>query len=190
MKEKKLVYGVGINDADYVTRTSSWTCPFFRKWKDMLARCYSEYENTRHPTYLECYVVDEWLYFSRFKLWMEQQDWQGKALDKDILVRGNKEYGPSTCVFVSAQLNGFLVEKVSGDLPVGASILRGKFQSRCAEFGKGQKYLGVFDTAIEAHKAWLFFKLEQAYILAAQQTDKRVAKALIDRYENYKLEEE
>lgn len=186
MKEKKLVYGVGINDADYVTRTSSWTCPFFRKWKDMLARCYSEYENIRQPTYLECYVVDEWLYFSKFKSWMGKQDWQNNVLDKDLLVRGNKVYGPDTCVFVSAQLNGFLVEKKNADLPVGASVHKRKFQSRCAELGKEQKYLGLFDTAEEAHQAWLAFKLEQAYKLSVQQTDKRVAKALIDRYENYK----
>lgn len=41
------------------------------------------------------------------------------------------------------------------------------------------------ETAELAHKAWLQYKLEQARILATKQTDVRVAKALIDRYENY-----
>lgn len=51
MKEKKLVFGVGINDADYNVyktgivdgkQTVLWICPFYRKWKDMMMRCYSE----------------------------------------------------------------------------------------------------------------------------------------------------
>ena len=56
----------------------------------------------------------------------------------------------------------------------GTSLLSGKRES-----------LGLFSTAEDAHKAWLAHKLEKAYILAAEQLDERVAKALIDRYENY-----
>lgn len=186
MKNKKLVYGVGINDANYVTRTSSWTCPFFRKWKDMLCRCYSEYENNRHQSYAACYVIEDWKYFIRFKSWMEKQDWEGKQLDKDLLVVNNKEYGPNTCVFVDSIVNGFITEKTNQELPVGVSKHKDKYQARCATLGKGQKYLGIYDTSEEAHSAWLKFKIDQAYILAEQQTDERVGKALIDRYENYK----
>lgn len=47
-------------------------------------------------------------------------------------------------------------------------------------------YLGAFKDPDSAHAAWLSYKLEQAKILAAQQTDERVAKALVARYENYK----
>lgn len=185
MKEKKLVYGVGINDADYITRTSFWTCPFFRKWKDMLCRCYSEYEQKRSPTYLGCYVVTDWLYFSKFKLWMESQPREGNVLDKDILVPGNKVYSPDTCVFVSTVTNGFIVEKSKSGLIVGVSKHKDKYQARCGDSQGEQKYLGVYETPELAHKAWLQYKLEQARILATKQTDVRVAKALIDRYENY-----
>jgi len=56
----------------------------------------------------------------------------------------------------------------------------------CRVLGKnGNEYLGKFDTPEEAHRAWLRFKLVQAHILAAEQTDERVANALVDRYENY-----
>ena len=50
MKPKKLIYGVGINDADYVVkkweeagyingkrkRKQVWMCPYYRVWADML----------------------------------------------------------------------------------------------------------------------------------------------------------
>ena len=41
------------------------------------------------------------------------------------------------------------------------------------------------DCPNEAHKAWLKRKQELAILLAAEQTDDRVAKAIIDRYMNY-----
>jgi hypothetical protein len=47
------------------------------------------------------------------------------------------------------------------------------------------KHLGCFATPEEAHQAWLTAKLEQSMLLASEQTDPRVAKSLIERYENY-----
>ena len=49
---------------------------------------------------------------------------------------------------------------------------------------KKQENLGYFTCELEAHQAWLKRKLELA-ALAAEQTDERVAKALIERYTNY-----
>lgn len=50
----KLVYGVGVNDADYVVSPiisgKRHICPFSIKWKDMLARCYSEKTIKANPT--------------------------------------------------------------------------------------------------------------------------------------------
>ena len=77
----------------------------------MLQRCYSESHLVRQPTYKGCSVCEEWLTFSNFKSWMEQQDWEGKQLDKDLLVYKNKIYSPETCVFVSSVINSFFVEK-------------------------------------------------------------------------------
>lgn len=135
-----------------------------------------------------CFVADEWLYFSRFKAWMETQDWQGKQLDKDILVQGNKVYSADFCVFVDKKVNTFITEKKSnkGEFPAGVDFHKGKYRSqgRSVQTGK-QEHLGCYDTPEEAHQVWLNFKLQQAVILADQQTDERVAKALIDRYENY-----
>jgi hypothetical protein len=118
---------------------------------------------------------------------MEQQDWKGKQLDKDLLVHGNKTYGPEHCVFVSEQVNKFMNERTSarGEWPIGVVWHKGKsrFQSMCCNpFTKKSDYLGLFTCPNEAHQAWLKRKRELAHELAALQTDTRVAKALIDRY--------
>ena len=200
----KLVYGVGINDADYVVQVKEtvgyvdgrqkqrliWICPYYRAWKDMLKRCYSTKYQERNPTYKDCSVSEEWLTFSVFKSWMEEQDWEGKQLDKDILFKGNKEYSADTCVFVTNMVNTFTLDcgASRGEYLIGVCWDKRdcKFQSRCRHpFTKRSEHLGYFNCPQEAHKAWLKRKLELAHLLAEEQTDERVAKALIERYTNY-----
>lgn len=202
MKTRKLVYGVGINDADYVVRKNEtievngkqkqkmvWICPFYQAWENMLKRCYSaKYQETR-PTYKGCSVSDDWLRFSNFKSWMEAQNWEGKQLDKDLLFEGNKIYSAETCVFVTQAVNKFTIDSGAsrGEWLIGVYWVKGsgKFKTSCRNpFTKKLEYLGLFTSELEAHKAWLKRKLELARLLAAEQTDERVAKALIERYTN------
>lgn len=196
----KLVYGVGVNDADYTTskeivvdgkRKVVWTCPFYKRWQGMLERCYSKKFHIKNTTYVNCLAAAEWHYFMTFKAWMETQDWEGKHLDKDILLLGNKIYGPDACVFIDQKVNGFLNERQNdrGEWPIGVTFHKRdrKFHAQGYDVMTGKrKSLGYYDDPQEAHSAWLSNKLEQAKILASQQTDKRVAEALIKRYENYK----
>lgn len=199
-KRYKLVHGVGINDADYNVyeygsaldgiRKCIWSCPFYTTWRSMLARCYSTKYQAMFPTYNGCSTVVAWHRFSTFRAWMERQDWEDNVLDKDILISNNKIYSPETCVFVSPQTNTFILEnpKKRGDYPVGVfyHTRDQKYVAKCQAVNSNKrKHLGYYDTPEEAHAAWLTFKLEQAYILAEQQTDERVARALIHRYENY-----
>jgi len=199
----KLVYGVGINDADYVVRKWKtievegkrkrklvWSCPFYQAWVSMLRRCYSAKYQDHYPTYIGCTVSEEWERFSNFRAWMEKQDWQDKQLDKDLLVEGNKVYSEDTCVFVSHSVNSFTLDKgaARGEWLIGVSWHKreGKFTSRCSNlFTKKHEHLGYFTSEQDAHDAWLNRKLELAKELAAIQTDERVAKALINRYTNY-----
>ena len=201
----KLVYGVGINDADYVVerretievngvrkRTLVWWCPYYRVWKDMLTRCYSAKNQERLPTYKGCSVSEEWLRFSNFRRWMEEQDWEGMHLDKDILFKGNKVYSAETCVFVSGALNSFTIDSGAsrGEWLIGVSWHKAssKFRSSCCNpFTKKQEHLGLFLNEQKAHQAWLKRKLELAHLLAEEQADGRVAKALIERYTNYEV---
>ena len=195
----KLIHGVGINDADYnVYKTERvdgklkvlWICPFYEKWKSMVDRCYSKVVHSRQPTYASCSVVPEWHYFMTFRAWMDGQDWEGKHLDKDILFPGNKIYGPDTCVFVHSSVNLFTSERKSarGQYPIGVYFHKasGKYLAQCCNIETDKRqYLGLFESPELAHQAWLIYKIEQAHILASMQTDKRIADALIYRYENY-----
>jgi len=199
-RKKGLVYGVGINDADYVVSVRKfidgsyktvWRCPYYSKWNDMIRRCYCKNRGKTNLSYATSLVVPEWHYFSNFRAWMEKQDWEGKQLDKDILFPGNKVYGPDTCIFVDRKINQFVGEKVfaKGDYPTGVTFYEatGKFRAFCREVVSGKnKSLGCFDDAQKAHEAWLCYKLSQARILAAQQSDPRLAEALIRRYQEYK----
>lgn len=191
MGRKKLLRGVGINDAEYaVSPRKGQRCPFYNKWESMLKRCYGYKYQQANPSYIDCKVVEEWKIFSNFKAWMEKQDWQGKQLDKDILVPGNKIYGPDTCVFVDVKTNIFITEAgaARGEWPIGVywHTCSNKFMARCSNpFTGKNEYLGRFTCPNEAHKVWLKRKQELAILLAAEQTDERVAKAIVDRYMNY-----
>lgn len=208
LSKPRLVYGVGVNDADYVTQKMEtigyvngkqkqkrvWTCPYYRVWESMLMRCYSAKLQERRPTYKGCSVSKEWLTFSNFRKWMETQDFVGKQLDKDLLFEGNMVYSVETCVFVTQMVNSFTIDCRSsrGEWMVGVSWHKraNKFVSECSNpFTKKNEYLGLFTCELEAHKEWLKRKLELAYDLAAIQTDERVAKALINRYTTYKVQQ-
>ena len=201
MKVKKSVCGIGLNDADYAVQRKEtigyvdgrrkqklvWVCPYYSRWKEMLRRCYSTKLQERYPTYKGCTVSDEWLTFSVFKSWMEKQDREGKHLDKDLLIKGNKTYSSATCVFVTRAVNNFANDHKAkrGEWLIGVDWHKpaGKLRALCNNpFTKKQEHLGYFTCEQEAHEAWLKRKLELAHELAAIQTDPRVAKALVDRY--------
>lgn len=106
-----LIYNWGINDADYQVAGKDpdtgieWRCPFYKRWKNMIARCHSPAFQRNQPRYKGCTVDERWRRFTDFKKWMEGQDWEGKQLDKDRLVEGNKHYGPDTCMFLTRKEN-------------------------------------------------------------------------------------
>lgn len=187
----KLICGVGFNDADYavnpVISGARVMCPFYQSWKHMIKRCYSKIEHQRRPRYADCSVCAEWLVFSRFKAWMITQDWEGKQLDKDILVVGNKVYSPETCAFVDSRTNSFVTERNSsrGIYPIGVHWHKrsNSFQANCNDpYTNSRIFLGSFKCQNQAHEAWRNRKHELACQLADLQTDQRVAEALRLRY--------
>lgn len=197
---KKLVYGVGVNDADYVVfkevskqlngirkRKVVWSCPFYICWKSMIERCHSEKLHKKRPTYINKKVCDEWLIFSNFKSWMINQNYIGMHLDKDLLMPGNKVYCPDFCVFIPPSINSFIVDESAnrGRFPFGVTYSKSKkcYVAQCRDpFVGKQQELGAFSCPDEAHNAWKRRKHEIACQLADLQTDERVSKALRLRY--------
>lgn len=193
---RRLIQGVGINDADYpVTRDSweggkrrrEWYCPFYMTWKRMLDRVHWRCLST--AAYADTSVCEEWHRFSVFKLWMQSQDWEGKELDKDLLVFGNRCYSATTCCFISRATNAF----ISGEnrqnrcLPVGVSYSQdGRFIASITGGGK-RRHLGSYSTVKEAFFAWLDAKQQASLTVADHETDPRIKPAVIARYANYPI---
>lgn len=187
----RLVHGAGLNDANYKVTTyisgRQFMCPFYDRWKSMLERCYSLKFQLKNPSYAGCAVCEEWLIFSNFKAWMMTQDWEGKELDKDLLVKGNKLYSAATCIFIGKEINQFTNERRSarGEYPLGVCFnnWHNKMVAYCRNpFNKTQENLGYFDSAEQAHEVWRRRKHELACQLADLQDDNRVAAALRLRY--------
>lgn len=177
ISRRKLVFGVGVNDASYVVRptvgNTTIFCPYYKKWSLMLQRCYDHNSRSSLPSYIGCSVADEWLTFSNFKNWMAAQDWEGKELDKDIIVAGNKIYSPSTCAFVSKSLNRLMSdcihENEGGSKGFCFDKNRGLYSTQCHVNGK-RKFLGRFKTASEAECVYLRFKSDAIKIAAENET--------------------
>lgn len=186
----KLIYGVGINDANYkassIINGKRVTCPYISTWRGILRRCYNAGYQSKNPTYVGCSVSEEWKTFSNFKRWMETQDWQGKQLDKDILFKNNRQYNSTSCAFVDRRTNLFLTDHGNsrGKFMLGVhwSKAAGKFRAQCRTGEGNQVFLGYFDCELSAHLAWKKYKYDLACKLADEQTDVRVAVALRQRY--------
>jgi len=190
--QRKLIFGVGVNDAKYMTNPTidgrKLMCSYYSVWMDMIKRCYSEKVQSKQPAYIGCSVAEEWHSFSAFKEWMSHFDWKGKYLDKDLLIVGNKIYSPETCIFVSRSINNLLthIKSTKGAYPTGVSFhsnYKNKFQAECKINGK-TKYLGLFPTPEEAGKVYRIAKAEEVNRVALLQEDVRVRDGLIKHAEN------
>jgi len=180
---KKLVYGVGVNDADNaVTKLVDGkrvASNFYSIWARMFKRCYSDKYHAEYPTYIDCTVCAEWVSFIAFRAWMMEQDWEGKDLDKDIIKPGNKVYSPDTCAFVDRKINTLVGGKPPRDLPLGVFLTdTGKYQAECEVDGK-RCYLGRFDDKYEAGRVYSEFKAKVIIRAALTQPDRRVFLGLL-----------
>lgn len=127
----------------------------YKHWMAMLGRCYGYGKNTK--AYCDCTVCDEWLLFSNFNRWFEQNYIEGNALDKDILSSGNKVYSPQTCCFVPCEVNSIFTtySRQSNELPTGVHYSKNKKRFfSIIDIDKKQIRLGTFDTIEEASSAY------------------------------------
>lgn len=156
----KSVYGVGYTG---IGRHSKWDgkkrMKKYEKWSGILERCYSEKCQIKFSSYVGALVCEEWKCFQNFGDWFEcnfdSETMQGWALDKDILVKGNKIYSPETCCFVPQEINNLLTKasKMRGKCPIGVHILGTKFVAQIS-INKSMVHLGMFDTSEEAFQAY------------------------------------
>ena len=163
-------------------------------WSDINKRCNNS--SGKNPTYKE--VVNNFLDFQDFANWANSQygylnkDLGGRSwvLDKDILLENCKMYSPETCLFVPRSINAIFVSnkrrKKKYEL-LGVSEDHSKIRANC-RYHDGtksvNKFLGYFDTAEEAHRAWQKAKSGAILKAAKDVTDHRkLYHALVARAE-------
>lgn len=184
-----LMHGFGVPDGRssvISTNGRPIKCPHFSAWRSMLIRVYDERYRHQYPAYEGCSVDERWRLFSEFKAWREKQDWEGKHLDKDFLVEGNRVYGPDTCAMISRSLNTFIIPCGHPDLPPGVIYSGGKFKpvryTYPYNIEKPRQEDSIFDTPEEAHAQWIKNKHEIAMIHSRYETDERVVSVLKTRW--------
>lgn len=165
---KKLIYGAGTNSkGKYKSKIDGKRTKSYVSWYNMLKRAYCPKGHVSRPTYIGCSVADEWLEYQNFAEWFENHEYgnRGYELDKDLLIPGNRIYAPDRCVFVPQQLNKLLNGRgaARGQYPQGVSFNRGnsKFVVNINTDGE-KKYLGCFDTEIEAYN--VYKKAKEAHV--------------------------
>jgi hypothetical protein len=191
-KKRRLVCGVGINDADYSTLLGydesgkQIRCPFYIKWKGIIGRCYNPnvYNFPPNQIYKDCSVSEDWLRFSNFRKWISSQDWEGKQIDKDILVPGNKIYSADTCLLVPTHINNLIIDQETGKS--GKGVYQNSSGSFTYIVRKNRKR--TYKTAKSIDEALIGYRQAKHLELVTEANkldDERVKTALIN-YANYK----
>ena len=184
-------FGVGVNDSGYqVSRKvdgKQILCPIYSTWKDMLKRSYSDCYKAANPSYKHVTCCKEWLLFSTFRLWMLDQDYEGKDLDKDLLSEDGLIYSPDTAIFISHQLNTLLRPKKGKNktLPLGVMRARhpNQYYARVKTLGK-QYHLGTFSSVDSAHQAYKDHITKLLIELASKEKDPRIMKGIAKHIAN------
>ena len=85
----------------YTSKINGLNTIEYSHWHDMICRCYNEKRLKKFSTYRDCTVCNEWHNFQVFAEWFNENYIEGLELDKDIKIKGNRVYSPSTCQFAS-----------------------------------------------------------------------------------------
>jgi hypothetical protein len=168
---QKGICGLGTNDAHwrvqwYEGKQLISADPAHAVWKSLLQRCeVGGVLQIKRPTYVGCGVCDAWCSYLDFTSWWRDNQVDGWCLDKDLVVFGNKQYGPDTCIFVPNWVNTFTVDRggARGRYPIGVHKQGRKYEAQVSNtITKINERLGFFRTPEAAHEAWQTRKLELA----------------------------
>lgn len=181
----RLVSGWGVNDADYnthiqISKGKYKVCPYYVKWRSMLERVFNTDLHSRQPTYKDVMVDESWKFFRVFREWcVSQPSFIDVELDKDILVIGNKKYGPSTCCLVPKWLNNFMsLGNSDSKFPLGVSYKKTSknatkvYYVQVGKIDRSNMWVGSSYTPEEAHGLYQLAK--------AEQMEKAILKYMLD----------
>lgn len=163
-----LLYGVGYNSrGKHRVWVDGKSTSSYKKWRNMIQRCYCLKFQEKYPNYIGCSVDKRWHDYQCFAEWFNSHPYanQDYQLDKDILKSGNKIYSPETCCLVPQELNSLLsnTSAAKGVHPQGVSFNKpmGKYFASF-KLKRVKHHLGYFDCPKKAHQAYVIAK--EAYV--------------------------
>lgn len=191
------LYNAGINGNKYPSRKNGRKTKEYNAWSNVLVRCYNKKFKEKHQTYQEVSCCKEWLLFDNFYEWLHKQenfdkwtDGEWWAVDKDILVKGNKIYSPETSCLMPPNINLLFTkcDKSRSDLPIGVVKHRNKYRARVSRNGK-QINFPVKDTIEEAFADYKKLKEENIKKIAQEEYGKgNITKKCYDAMMKYEVE--
>lgn len=108
------VYGVGyLGDGEHKAFVNRKSTLCHKRWEGIIERCYNK--NRFRKCYVGVTVCKEWHNFQNFADWFHKNypdDGGYYEVDKDLKVKGNKIYGPDTCIFATRLQNMSTTAKV------------------------------------------------------------------------------
>lgn len=175
-----IIYGMGVND---MVGKCSFTSPqgkskshvWYKLWKGMLERCYSNKYQDKYPTYYGCSVCEDWKILSNFKEWFDSSNYRrGWHLDKDISIPHNKEYSPSACSFIPGIVNTFVIKDgidKNGEMKF-TTRNNGSLQVKCRNpITHKNETVGTFTCIESATRAYYEHKLKIANLIVKEYGD-------------------
>lgn len=162
-----MVYNVGKIGNKYPSKKNGKQLKEYVTWRSMLERCFDYKYKTKRPTYRNVVCCDEWLLYEKFYEWLHEQEnfdkWlngTGWAVDKDILVKGNKIYSPDACCLVPNNVNALFIGRANEnkDLPIGVTKTCGLFRAKRSNQITGKEYYSLHRTPEEAFMAYKSYK--------------------------------
>jgi hypothetical protein len=188
------IYGVGIVGLENTTDANGKQLGSHACWKSILQRCYSDKFQLKWHTYIGCSVCDEWLTYSNFKTWYNDNFYKVEEfkteIDKDILIKGNKIYSPQTCVFVPNNINSLFIKSniKRGLLPIGVDFNKyhNKYRAQC-NIGNQQRFIGYYETMDDAFIAYKKYK-EKFIKDTANKYKKQISLRLYESMMSYEVE--
>lgn len=195
------ICGVGIVGNKYPTHLNNGKT--YRReyliWTNMIKRCYDEDHRYKNIKYSDCECVPEWKYYEVFYEWLHSQEnyeildqINDIAIDKDILRKGNRVYGPDKCCLVPQHINNIMLKSdaIRGDLPIGVHYhkVNQKYIAQCG--GKKEYvYLGSFSTVEEAFNVYKEYKEKKIKTIAQEEYDQNhITRQCYEALVNYKVE--
>lgn len=194
------VYNKGYIGEKYPCKINNKDVKEYKEWHSMLMRCLDPKLKEYRHTYDNVDCCKEWLSYENFYEWIHHQtnyynlkdiSW---AVDKDILVKGNKMYEPSKCCLVPEYINGLFIKKQAsrGEYPIGVCFDKNskKFRATCSNpFTKKYVSIGYYSTPETAFNAYKEYKESIIKEMADREyKNGNITRQCFEAMKNYQVE--